>query len=69
MVSDDQLVDLQTRLAYQEDMLSQLNDVVISQQTELERLRGDVRDLLRMVGDERGAAASPGSVEETPPHY
>ena len=68
MVSEDQLVDLQTRLAYQEHTLSQLNDVVIGQQAELERLRTVVRDLLQMVGDERGAA-SPASVEEKPPHY
>ena len=68
MISEDQLEDLQTRLAYQEHTLSQLNDVVIGQQAELERLRIVVRDLLQMVGDERGSA-SPASVEEKPPHY
>ncbi len=69
--NEDQLVDLQTRLAYQEDTLSRLNEVVTAQQAELDRLRGVLGELLRTLGDggAGGALAGPAGGEEKPPHY
>lgn len=32
---DEQLIDLQTRMAYQEDTLNQLNDVIARQDAEI----------------------------------
>ena len=66
---EDQLIDLQMRVAYQDETLSQLNDVVTSQQAQLDRLRVTVDDLVRLVGDATGPAASRDGAAETPPHY
>ncbi len=69
MLTEEQLVDLQTRLAYQEDTLSRLNDVVVAQQAELEQLRVAVRDLLRALDEGTESAAGAANAEEKPPHY
>jgi SlyX protein len=62
------LVDLQTRLAFQDQAISELNDVITDQQQQIDRLREELRfagDKLKVLGE---------SVEiseqyEKPPHY
>ena len=71
--SDDwqqQLVDLQTQLAFQEDTLQSLNGALAAQQEEILLLRRQL-ELLKQRQDEQAAqlddAGSP--VDEKPPHY
>lgn len=63
------LVDLQTRLAFQEDTLQSLNDVVADHQREIGDIRrqvGALIDQLEQVLSDLDA----GDVEnERPPHY
>ena len=68
-VIDEQLVELQTRLAFQEDTIARLNDVVTRQQQQIDRLRLALDDVLGLIGDETRPAASTGDVDERPPHY
>lgn len=63
-----QLIDLQTRVAYQDDTLLTLNDVVAEQQLALTRLQERVKDLSQQLRKLREAAPS-GSAHELPPHY
>lgn len=68
-----QLVELQTQLAYQEDMLRELNDAMSGQQQEILILRRQL-ELLKQRQDEQsegGSGAGPGAEpgEEKPPHY
>jgi SlyX protein len=64
-----QLVEMQTQLAYHEDMLGQLNDALATQQQEILVLRRQVQ-LLKQRQDEQGPdPAAPGAVQERPPHY
>jgi SlyX protein len=68
---DNQLIDLQTRIAYQEDLLADLNNIVIKQDAEILTLKQQVRQLAKKMED---FLANPGSagVEitlEKPPHY
>ena len=67
----DELIDLQTRVAYQEDTLSQLNDIVTKQDAEILQLQQQVRLLAKRLDElhyapegEAGEALS-----ERPPHY
>ena len=66
---EDQVVELQTRIAYQEDTLSELNDIVASQQREIDRLRVAVDNLSRLVSDDGDGHAGHSGAEEKPPHY
>ena len=71
MVDDPktQIVELETRLAFQEHTLQALNDVVTHQQQQIEAL---VRDIQALKDRLRSAAPSPvGPLEDEkpPPHY
>ena len=66
---EEQLVDLQTRLAYQEDAIDGLNRIVTDQRAEIEGLQKQVK-LLKAQWLEAGA--EPTHIEEAfakPPHY
>lgn len=71
---EDQIVDLQTRLAYQEDTLNELNRVISSQDQQILSLQEQMRVLVGRFRDMAEAANSnpsaPASlVDERPPHY
>ena len=63
-----QMIDLQTRLAYQEDTLRQLDAVTIRQAAQIERLEMALRQLSERLDGERNAIVST-SGHERPPHY
>jgi SlyX protein len=68
-VAADRFEDLEVRIAYQDQMLNELNDVVTRQQATITRLEQRYELLLervRSLGD-RDAAVPPG--DEKPPHY
>lgn len=64
-----QLFDMQTQLAYQEDMVRELNDALALQQQEILVLRRQLQ-LLKQRQDDMGSATSTeDNAEEPPPHY
>jgi SlyX protein len=64
-----QLVDVQTQLAHQENTLQDLNDALALQQREILVLRRQLQ-LLKQRQDEQGTGpATTGPLEEKPPHY
>ena len=68
-MSEERLVDIETKLAHQEHLLIELNDVITKQQEkimQLEELCGSLVDRVRSIGE-----ALPGdeSGSEVPPHY
>jgi SlyX protein len=68
MELEQRIIDLEARLAFQDDTIQTLNDVLIAQQRTVERLKAQLEVLARrqedmqsrMGGDEDGAP---------PPHY
>lgn len=69
MSTDERLIDLETRIAYQEATLRDLNDVIARQQKQIDRLEQTCRALI-----ERLARVAPGGdkgspEDEVPPHY
>lgn len=67
--SAERLTELETRLAFQEHALSELNEVVTRQTLELVDMR---RQLERVLGDLRalrGLLQADPSGEPPPPHY
>lgn len=68
-MSEERFIDLESRLAHQDQLLNELNDVVTSQQAkimELNRLCQSLIDRVRSMGD---AAPAGDSDDERPPHY
>lgn len=68
-MSEERFVELETRLAHQDQMLHELNDVVTDQQAkimQLEELCRSLIDRVRSLG-EGLPADDPG--DERPPHY
>jgi SlyX protein len=68
-MSEERFIDLESRLAHQDQLLNQLNDVVTEQQQKIMQLEELCKALLqrvRSVGDEMSAG---GAADERPPHY
>lgn len=68
-MSEERFIDLESRLAHQDQLLNQLNDVVTGQQAKIMQLEELCKSLIQRVqsvGD-RLPADDPGA--ERPPHY
>jgi SlyX protein len=68
-MSEERFIDLETRLAHQDQLLHELNDVVTAQQAklmQLEELCRTLIDRVKAVGDS-GPEGDP--ADEIPPHY
>ncbi len=66
-MSEKRLIELETRLMYQEQTIQELNDALASQQQQLDRLEATCRKLIESV---RAAVRSQGDLpHEKPPHY
>jgi SlyX protein len=68
-MSDARLVEIEVKLAHQERLLIDLNDVVTEQQAklmQLEALCGSLVDRVRSMGE---ALPDDAAQDERPPHY
>ena len=66
------LTDLQTRLAFQEQTILELNDIVASQQQQIDRLQLQVKavyDKLNGLEDVMDKSTDNQPIVEKPPHY
>ena len=69
-MSEDRLVEIETKLAFQEQTIEDLNDVLYEQQQEIERLGAICDALVKRVKEL--SEVTPGidaPVNEKPPHY
>ena len=68
-MNDDRVVEIETRLAHQDQMLIELNDALAKQQESimtLEQLCASMAERLRGMGESQSSAPSE---NERPPHY
>ncbi len=72
--TDPEWVEMQTKLAFQEDSMQQLSDVVAAQQQDIMKLQRQMSQLIKELGsvlndlDSSNAGQSVG-LEQKPPHY
>lgn len=66
---ENQLIDLQTRFAFQEDTVMALNDVVAEQARRIEQLQALLRQLQRTLEEMREQSQSGEITDTPPPHY
>ena len=68
-MSEERFIDLESRLAHQDQMLSELNDVVTEQQARLMQLEEFCRGLLDRVRSLGEGMPAGDPADERPPHY
>lgn len=67
-MSNDKIIDLETRMAYQDDTIQQLSDVIYRQQKQIDKLEKMVELIVGKVQDISSSLPS-ASQDEKPPHY
>lgn len=67
---ENRLMECETRIAYQEDTLRVLNEVVTRQQTQIDQLVMACRQLAERIARQATEGGVKGSLaDEVPPHY
>ena len=66
---EDKIIEIETKLAFAEESIEQLNDVIVSQQKMLDKLTRQIQLLDKKIEDESQHWQQTNSVDETPPHY
>jgi len=68
-MSEERFIDLETRLAYQDQLLSELNDVVTAQQAKIMQLEQLCKALVQRVRSAAEGIPENDPADERPPHY
>lgn len=68
-MSDDRFLDIETKLAYQEDLVASLNQIVSAQQRKLDELDAAYRKLVDRVVEQSEELAALRIEDAPPPHY
>ena len=66
-MDENRLIDIETKMAHQEQLLSELNDALTDQQAQISRLESLCQGLIDRLKS-LGESAEP-SGDERPPHY
>jgi len=66
---EQQLIDLQTKNAYLEHTLQELNEVMISQQTQINALEKKLQRVLNYLKNNQDSELARVDEEVPPPHY
>lgn len=69
-LDEDRLIDIETRLAYQEKTIRDLNEVVCEQQRTIQRLATGYQKLVKLFQEHaRMFSGIERPADEKPPHY
>jgi SlyX protein len=72
-MTEQRIIAIETKIAYQEDTIAQLNEVVCKQQTQIDALERLTQQLIGRVRDLSEASAQTNGIlsaaDERPPHY
>ncbi|MCU7935075.1 MAG: SlyX family protein [Candidatus Thiodiazotropha sp. (ex Dulcina madagascariensis)] len=66
---DERMIDLESRLAFQEQAIHNLSETVIEQQRLIDALSQTVEALRERIKAMNPSPVSPNEVEPPPPHY
>lgn len=68
--NENRLIEIEMKLAYQEDLLQSLNDIVVQQRTTIEFLEMSLMKLVEKINNGSEDAQFSDNVEDDlPPHY
>lgn len=69
MATEDRIIDIEIKVARQEDMLDALNQIVYRQQKKIDELEALCSALATHIKEVRQTAAERNPANERPPHY
>lgn len=68
-MTEERLINIESKLAFQEDLIEELNKTVFQQQQRIERLEAICEALARQMRSLAEAGNEKGAANERPPHY
>jgi SlyX protein len=68
-MSEERFIDLETKLAHQDQLLNELNDVVTAQQAKIMQLEELCNALIQRVRASSDSVPESNPGDERPPHY
>jgi len=68
-MEDEKFIDIESKLAYQEQTIAELNEALSSQQMQISNLEHQVVALIDRVRSLSESAPAGGTDDEPPPHY
>ncbi|WP_231368634.1 SlyX family protein [Mariprofundus ferrooxydans] len=66
---ENRIIELETRLSYQEHTIGELNEVVTRQQRQIDRLEEAIRQLRQHLKQQGSSGLARPDEEVPPPHY
>ena len=66
---ENKIIELETKIAYQEDLIERLNQALISQQKTLDQISLRVDRLINQISAQADSGIKDISLEVAPPHY
>jgi len=68
-LDEDRVIDIETKLAHQEHLLSELNHALTEQQAQVSRLETLCQSLIDRVKSLSATVAADEALDDRPPHY
>ena len=68
-MGEERLIELEIKVAYQDDLLQSLNNIVTDQQQQIDRLAIVCRVLSEQLKNITDAQNDDRHIDQTPPHY
>jgi len=68
-VSEDRLVEIETKIAFQENIIKDLSDTVYNQQKQMDTLYETLKHLIDQLRESSIMSAEGNLKSEKPPHY
>lgn len=66
---ENKIIDLESKLAFQDETINELNEVITDQQQQLDQLREEIRLLSLRISSVAESSAGSEEKEPPPPHY
>ncbi len=66
---ENKIIDLESKLAFQDETINELNEVITDQQQQLDQLREEIRLLSLRIASVAESAVGTEEKEAPPPHY
>ena len=66
---ENKIIDLQSKLAFQDETITELNEVITDQQNQLDQLREEIRLLGLRIASVAESSSVSEEKEPPPPHY
>jgi SlyX protein len=67
--NEEAILELQTKLSFQEDLLENLNQVIIDQQGQIAKLERTVESIIGQMHNMQSSIQENRQQQEIPPHY